>query len=115
MRRLRSLDIKYLHGVGPKRAELLNKELGISSYRDLLYHFPTRYVDRSKFYSISGFTGDMPSVQVKGRFLTMSIQGEGAKTRLVGVFTDGTTTMEVVWFRRIKQLRDSYQIGRAHV
>ncbi len=115
MRRLRSLDIKYLHGVGPKRAELLNKELGISSYRDLLYHFPTRYVDRSKFYSISGFTGDLPSVQVKGRFLTMSIQGEGAKTRLVGVFTDGTTTMEVVWFRRIKQLRDSYHTGNEYI
>ncbi len=115
MRRLRSLDIKFLHGVGPKRAELLNKELGISSYRDLLYHFPTRYIDRSKFYSISGFTGDMPSVQVKGRFLAMSIQGEGAKTRLVGVFTDGTTTMEVVWFRRIKQLRDSYHIGNEYI
>lgn len=115
MRRLRSLDIKFLHGVGPKRAELLNKELGISSYRDLLYHFPTRYVDRSKFYSISTFTGDMPSVQVKGRFLAMSIQGEGAKTRLVGVFTDGTTTMEVVWFRRIKQLRDSYHTGNEYI
>lgn len=115
MRRLRSLDIKFLHGVGPKRAELLNKELGISSYRDLLYHFPTRYVDRSKFYSISTFTGDMPSVQVKGRFLAMSIQGEGAKTRLAGVFTDGTTTMEVVWFRRIKQLRDSYHTGNEYI
>ncbi len=101
--------------MGPKRAELLNKELGISSYRDLLYHFPTRYVDRSKFYSISTFTGDMPSVQVKGRFLAMSIQGEGAKTRLVGVFTDGTTTMEVVWFRRIKQLRDSYHTGNEYI
>lgn len=85
MNRLRSLDIKFLRGIGPKRAELLNKQLGISSYRDLLYHFPHRYVDRSTFYKISQFEGDMPAVQVKGRFLAMALHGEGAKTRLVGV------------------------------
>lgn len=115
MNRLRSLDIKFLRGIGPKRAELLNKQLGISSYRDLIYHFPHRYVDRSTFYSISQFEGDMPAVQVKGRFLAMSVHGEGAKTRLVGVFTDGTTTMEVVWFRKIKQIRESYHTGNEYI
>ena len=115
MNRLRSLDIKFLRGIGPKRAELLKKQLGISSYRDLLYHFPHRYVDRSAFYKISQFEGDMPTVQVKGRFLAMALHGEGAKTRLVGVFTDGTTTMEVVWFRKVKQIRESYHIGNEYI
>lgn len=115
MNRLRSLDIKFLRGIGPKRAELLNKQLGISSYRDLLYHFPHRYVDRSTFYKISQFEGDMPAVQVKGRFLAMALHGEGAKTRLVGVFTDGITTMEVVWFRKVKQIRESYHTGNEYI
>lgn len=115
MNRLRSLDIKFLKGIGPKRAELLKKQLGISSYRDLLYHFPHRYVDRSKFYAINQLESEMPSIQLKGRFLAMSIQGEGAKTRLVGVFTDGTGTIEVVWFRKIKQIRESYHIGVEYI
>lgn len=115
MNRLRSLDIKFLRGIGPKRAELLNKQLGISSYRDLLYHFPHRYVDRSTFYKISQFEGDTPAVQVKGRFLAMALHGEGAKTRLVGVFTDGITTMEVVWFRKVKQIRESYHTGNEYI
>lgn len=115
MNRLRSLDIKFLRGIGPKHAELLNKQLGISSYRDLLYHFPHRYVDRSTFYKISQFEGDMPAVQVKGRFLAMAVHGEGAKTRLVGVFTDSITTMEVVWFRKVKQIRESYHTGNEYI
>lgn len=115
MNRLRSLDITYIKGIGPARAELIGKQLGIKNFRDLLYHFPSRYVDRSSFYRIADFTGDMPQVQVKGRFLAMSVQGEGAKTRLVGVFTDGVTTMEVVWFRRIKQIRESYHLGNEYI
>lgn len=115
MNKLRELDIKFLKGIGPKRAELLGKQLGIKTYRDLLFHFPTRYLDRSSFYSISQFQENMPHVQVKGRFIAMSIQGEGAKTRLVGVFTDGKTTMEVVWFRRIKQLKESYHTGSEYI
>lgn len=115
MNRLRTLDITYIKGIGPARAELISKQLHIKSFRDMLYHFPSRYVDRSSFYRIADFTGDMPQVQVKGRFLAMSVQGEGAKTRLVGVFTDGVTTMEVVWFRKIKQLRESYHIGNEYI
>lgn len=115
MNRLCELDIKFLKGIGPKRAELLSKQLGIRTYRDLLFHFPTRYLDRSSFYSISQFEEGMPHVQVKGRFIAMSVQGEGAKTRLVGVFTDGRTTMEVVWFKRIKQIKESYHTGNEYI
>ncbi len=113
--RLRATDITYLKGVGPKKGELLSKQLGIKTLCDLLYHFPTNYVDRSRFYSISTFNREMPAVQVKGRFISFSTQGEGAKTRLVGLFSDGTGLMEVVWFRRIKWMRDAYKVGEEYV
>ena len=67
--------------MGPKRAELLEKNLGIKTYYDLLYHFPTHYLDRRSIYRIINFSGDdMPSVQVKGKFISFTVQGEGAKT-----------------------------------
>jgi ATP-dependent DNA helicase RecG len=115
MERLRNTNVMYLRGIGPKRAELLNKQLGIHSYRDLLYHFPMRYVDRSAIYRIADFTGDMPLVQVKGRFVTMTEQGEGAKRRLVGLFADGSQMMEVVWFRRIKQIKEAYHLNTEYI
>lgn len=113
--RLRATDAMYLKGVGPKRGELLAKQLGIHTLYDLLYHFPTHYVDRSRFYTISSFTTEMPAVQVRGRFVTFTVQGEGAKMRLVGLFSDGTGTMEVVWFRRIKWMKDAYRTGQEYV
>ncbi len=115
MERLRATDIKFLKGVGPKRGELLAKELGIVTCADLLYHFPSHYVDRSRFYRIADFSGDMPMVQVKGHFVSFSVQGEGAKMRLVGLFTDGTSSMEVVWFKRIKAIREMYRTGMEYV
>lgn len=115
MNRLRTLDIKYLKGVGPKRAELLDKQLGIKSYYDLLCHFPNHYLDRSSIYKIRDLQGDMPSVQLKGRFISFSLQGLGAKSRLVGLFTDGTGTIEVVWFQRIKYIKDAYLVGNEYV
>ncbi|HUN21104.1 MAG TPA: ATP-dependent DNA helicase RecG [Muribaculaceae bacterium] len=107
--------MKYIKGIGPQRAELLEKQLGIRSLHDLLRHYPSHYVDRSKTYRIADFTGDMPYVQVRGRFVTFNVQGEGAKTRLIGLFTDGTMAMEVVWFNRIKAIRQSYNPGVEYV
>lgn len=115
MDRLRDTDVKFVRGVGPKMAELLEKELGIRTCYDLLYHFPNQYVDRSKFYRISDFEGDMPMVQVKGHFVNFTVQGEGAKTRLVALFTDGSKMMEVVWFHRIKWIRENYRTGLEYV
>lgn len=115
MNSLRSYDIKYLKGVGPRRAEILKKELGISSGYDLVRHFPTHYLDRSKIYTVRELTEDMPYVQLRGRFVSFNVLGEGAKTRLVGLFTDGTATMEVVWFRRIKPIRENLRIGAEYI
>lgn len=109
---LADCDIKFLRGIGPKRAELLDKNLGIKTYHDMLYHFPTHYVDRTTIRHISEFTGDdMPAVQVRGRFVSFNMMGEGAKLRLVALFSDGTATMEVVWFQRPKAM---YQLYRTH-
>lgn len=115
MNRLRTLDIKFLKGVGPKRAELLEKQIGIKSYFDLLYHFPTHYLDRSSIYTIRELHGEMPTIQLKGRFINFTVQGVGAKSRLVGLFTDGTGTIEVVWFQRIKYLKDAYIPGNVYI
>ncbi len=109
------IDIKYLKGVGPKRAELLNKELGIYTYYDLLHYFPFRYVDRSKIYRIRDLSGDLPYIQLKGRFITFTEQGEGAKRRLLGLFSDGSGTVEAVWFQRIKSIRETYKPGIEYI
>lgn len=112
---IRRSEIKYVKGIGPSRGKLLQEELRISSVYDLLHHFPSHYVDRSRVYRVSSFSGDMPTVQVKGRFVNFTVQGEGAKSRLVGLFTDGSGTMEVVWFRRIKSIREAYLPGNEYM
>ena len=115
MNKITELDIKYLTGVGPKRAELLDKQLGIRTYYDLLYYFPFRYIDRSKIYQIKDLEGEQPYIQLKGRFITFTEHGEGAKRRLQALFSDGTATIDVVWFNRIKSIRESYQTGKTYI
>ncbi|MEP5613121.1 MAG: ATP-dependent DNA helicase RecG, partial [Cyclobacteriaceae bacterium] len=75
--------IEFLKGVGPQRAESLNKELQIFSFGDLLQHYPFRHEDRSKFYKISELTADLPYVQIVGEFKSFANIGVGRKTRLV--------------------------------
>ena len=115
MAKIENIDIKYLTGVGPKRAELLNKQLDIYTYRDLLYYFPFRYVDRSKIYRIRDISGEMPYIQICGRFISFNTAGEGAKRRLQALFTDGSGTIEVVWFNRLKAITESYQPGVEYI
>lgn len=109
------LDIKYIKGVGEARAALLAKECDIHTLHDLLHYFPNRYVDRSKFYMISEFDGEMPAVQVRGQFVRFSVEGEGARQRLIGLFTDGRSMMEVVWFSKIKAMREIYNLNTPYV
>lgn len=117
MERLRRTDIKFLKGIGPRRAELLKKNLGIETYADMLRHFPTSHVDRTSVRRIADLTPmeDAPLLQLKGRFVTFTVQGEGAKTRLVGLFSDGSGTMEVVWFQRIKAIREAYSTNTEYI
>ncbi len=115
MKDLRTLDVKYLKGVGPKRAELLARHMGVRSYYDLLTCFPFRYVDRSVVYPIADVRSDMPYIQIKGRFVALNIVGEGARRRLVGLFSDGTATIDVVWFRKASVLAKTYDVGREYI
>lgn len=108
-------ELKYVKGIGPARAKLLAEELHIHTCADLLHHFPSHYIDRSTTYPLNTLSGEMPAIQVRGRFVTFTTQGEGAKTRLVGLFTDGTATIEVVWFRRIKALRELYHTNKEYI
>ena len=104
-------DIKFLPGVGPKRAELFNKELGIYSYEDLLYFYPYKYIDRSRTYTIREINGTMPYIQLRGKIVRYETQGEGYKRRLTAIFADATGTIELVWFKGIKYIQDRYKPG----
>ena len=110
-----SSDIKYLKGVGEKLGKQLNADLQIRTFRDLLYYFPSRFIDRSRFFSIAEFNAEMPYVQVQGSFMRLVVEGEGAKRRLAGLFSDGVNNMEVVWFSRITAISNSLRIGVPYV
>lgn len=108
---LAKLDIKYLPGVGPKRADLLNKELEIHTYLDLLHYYPYKYIDRSKTYKISEIDGSMPYIQLRGRIVSYNTHGEGARRRLTALFSDGTGVIELVWFKGIRYITERYKPG----
>lgn len=108
-------DLKFIKGVGEAKAKLLASELGIRSVRDLLYTPPLRYIDRSRMYRISELDADMPAVQVLGRFVHFAEEGEGAKRRLTGVFSDGHTLMQVTWFKGLRYIAESIHTGTDYV
>lgn len=104
-------DIQYIPGVGAKRAELLKKELDILGVEDLLRHYPYKYVDRSRFYYLHEISEDMPYIQVKGQILRFNKAGEGRNQRLTATFTDGQSTIELLWFKGTKYILDKYKPG----
>lgn len=115
MKDLLDTDIKFLSGVGPKRAELLNKELNISTYRDLIYYFPYKYIDRTKFYKIEELDPDMPAVQVKGVINGYYSEGRGTGKRLVAELSDETGSVKLVWFKGVKWVPSTYPAGKEYV
>ena len=112
---LSTRDIKYLQGVGPQRAAILNKELNIYSFRDLLYYFPYKYVDRSRLYYIHEIDGNMPYIQLKGKVLSFETMGEGRQRRLVGHFSDGTGIVDLVWFQGLKFIMGKYKANEEYI
>lgn len=97
-----SQDIKFLSGVGPRKAVLLNQELKVFTVGDLIWYFPFKYVDRTKFYTVREIDGSLPYIQVKGRVTGMETVGTGQSQRLVAYLTDGTGLLELIWFQGIK-------------
>jgi ATP-dependent DNA helicase RecG len=108
-------DIKFLTGVGPKRAELLSTELNICTFEDLLYHFPYKYIDRSRFYKISEINSQLPYIQIRGHISRVEILGTKYKKRMVADFVDDTGKIELVWFRGISWIRESLKKDREYV
>ena len=112
---LSTRDIKYLQGVGPQRADILSKELNIRSFKDLLYYFPYKYVDRSRLYYIHEIDGNMPYIQLRGKVLSFETVGEGRQRRLVGHFSDGTGVVDLVWFQGLKFVMGKYKANEEYI
>ncbi|MBX2961171.1 MAG: ATP-dependent DNA helicase RecG [Cyclobacteriaceae bacterium] len=107
--------IEFLKGVGPQRAALFNKQLNIFTFGDLIQHYPFRYEDRTRFYTISELLEEMPFVQVRGKVSKKELIGSGFKKRLVAYLIDGTGEMELVWFQGIKWVLEKVKPGVEYV
>ena len=108
-------NITYLKGVGPQKANILASELSVKTYGDLLYHFPYKYLDRTKFYSINELSGDLNYVQVKGKIVHFETLGEGRKQRLSATFSDGSSTVKLIWFKGVKWVKDKLKVNTEYV
>lgn len=107
--------IEFLKGVGPKRAEMLQKELGIYTYADLLSFYPFRYIDRTRFYKVSELDPELPYVQILGRITGKETIGEKHKKRIVARLTDETGTIELVWFQSLKWVEENVMRGKVYI
>ncbi|RIJ47559.1 ATP-dependent DNA helicase RecG [Maribellus luteus] len=108
-------EIKFLPGVGPQRAEILKKELKITTFRDLIYYYPYKYIDRTRFYKISEIHSQMPYIQVKGVIRAMETVGTGNKQRLNARFYDETGSIELTWFRAIKWQKENLKLNKEYI
>ena len=108
-------DIKYLTGIGPKRGELLGKELGISTFRDLVYTFPFRYVDKSKVYAISDVSSSTAYIQLRGKITRMGMVGEKQGKRFVATLSDSTGHIDLVFFKGIKWIQEKLIINKEYI
>ena len=107
--------IEYLKGVGPSRADLLRKELGIRTLADLVNFFPNRYIDRTQFFKIRQLHQNSAEVQVIGKITHIKTVQQKRGSRLVATFADETGTMELVWFRGVKWIKDTLKVNIPYV
>jgi len=109
-------DIKFLPGIGPKRAELLAGELNIRTFREMLYFFPFRYLDRTKIYSISEIDPEMSNIQLRGKIIRMSLTGDkGRKKRLVATLADATGVVDLVFFHGTRWINDMIKLNSEYI
>ncbi len=107
--------IEYLKGIGPARAEMLRREIDVSTFGDLLHYYPFRYVDRSKFYTVHEIDSDAAWVQLKGKVTAIQTIGAGRTARLVMTFRDQTGEIELVWCQGVKWIREKVVTGREYI
>src|SRR6478672_7748276 len=110
-----SNPIEYLKGVGPQKAELLKKELGIFTFNDLLHHFPYRHIDRTKIFKIIDLNVSTEFAQVKGTLLYSEVVGEKSARRLTAYLKDDTGIMELTWFKGINWVQKTLQDGMQYL
>jgi len=109
MSELLDSEIKFLPGVGPKRAEMLQAEAGIFTFRDLIYYFPYKYIDKTRFYKVKELDTDMQHVQIRGKIRRFSTDGTGPGRRLTADFYDETGMVRLVWFKGQKWILNTYK------
>lgn len=109
------LNIKFLTGVGEKKAAILNEELGIQSYEDMLYHIPYKYIDRSKIYQIAELTPRLPYIQIKARIRGLKSLGAGKSLRMSATAYDETGELELIWFKGFKYLNSQIEAEKEYL
>ena len=108
--------IEYVKGIGPSRGETFRKELNIHSVKNLLYTFPFRYIDRTKFHLINEIKADNDNIQLKGTLVTIEkIKGKSNRSRISGMFKDSTGFIELVWFQGASWLDKSLKPGEEYI
>ena len=107
--------IDYLKGVGPNRADLLKSELKIRTFNDLLFFFPFRYIDKTKFYKISELKNTNSYVQIIGKFTDLKYSNNSKSARLIGIFSDLNNKIEIIWFKGIKWVEKSLKMNTDYV
>lgn len=115
MLELEKRAVVYLPGVGPKKAEILERELGIVSYWDLLNYYPYKYLDRSRIYRVADLTDNLPYIQLRGRITRFETVGVGSGRRLVAKFTDGTGVIDLVWFKGLNFVTSKYKVDTEYL
>ncbi len=116
MKTIFKTEVKFLKGVGDIRAKLLAKELGIETYEDLLYHFPFRYIDRTRIYKVAELsTAEGLLVQFRARIVSIGHSGEGSKKRFRAIAQDATGAAELLWFRGITWIEKRIEVGREYL
>ena len=108
-------SIQYLSGVGPKRAELLQRELGIETLSDLIHLYPFRYIDRRGITRICDIRPDLAYVQIRGKVVSRTLYGPdsciipqdgqirfNSCKRLSVMVEDGSGRLEMVFFKAIR-------------
>ena len=108
-------SIEYLKGIGPSRAEMLRKELGIRTWADFANFFPNRYLDRTQFFKIDQLQQNSAEVQIIGKITQLKTVQQKKGSRLVATFVDDTKTMEFVWFRGVKWIKDALKLNKPYV
>lgn len=108
-------SIEFLKGIGPNRAKLIKSELKISTFKDLLFQFPFRYIDKTSYHKISDIHSTNSEIQIIGKISDLKEVGSGYKKRLVAKFVDNTGCIELVWFKTTKWLIDSIKLNTNYI